>query len=101
MTIPGVCVSALLLGGTFLGLTALGLMSGRELSGGRPQRAIGLMTASFSGGQMIGPAVAGFLFERTGSMRSASLAATVALLAAAALAIDASRRAQASPMPAN
>ena len=36
VTIPGACVSALLLGGTFMGLTALGLMSARELSGGRP-----------------------------------------------------------------
>ena len=90
VAIPGVCASALLLGGTFMGLTALGLMSGRALSGGRQQRAIGWMTASFGAGQMIGPAVAGFLSERSGSLRGASLAAAAALILAAALAFIAS-----------
>ena len=92
VTIPGVCTSAILLGGTFMGLTALGLMSGRALSGGQPQKAIGFMTASFGAGQMIGPTLAGFLFERTGSLRAASLAAAAALIVAAALAVNSSKR---------
>ena len=87
VTIPGVCVSALLLGGTFMGLTARGLMSGRTLSGGQPQRVIGWMTASFGAGQMIGPTVAGILSEYSGNLRSASLAAAAALVLAAALAV--------------
>lgn len=81
----GVCVSAILLGGTFMGLTALGIMSARELSGGRPQRAIGLTTASFGFGQMIGPIMAGILSEYSGSLRLASLVAAAALVLAAAL----------------
>ena len=85
-SIAGICISAVLLGGTFMGLTALGLMSARELSGGRPQRAIGLTTATFGLGQMIGPAVAGILSEISGSLRAASLLAAGALMIAALLA---------------
>jgi predicted MFS family arabinose efflux permease len=90
VSIPSVCMAAVLLGGTFMGLTALGLMSGRALSGSQPQRVIGLLTASFGAGQMIGPAIAGFLSESTGNMRTASLIAAAALLVAAGLAIKAS-----------
>jgi MFS family permease len=87
VTISGVCVSAVLLGGTFMGLTALGLMSGRALAGGQPQRLIGLMTASFGAGQMIGPYVAGILAEVSGGLRLPSRLASGALVTAALLAI--------------
>ena len=87
----GICVSAILLGGTFMGLTALGLMSARELSGERPQRAIGLTTASFGLGQMVGPTVAGILSEHFGSLRAASLLAAAALVAGAMLAFATSK----------
>jgi len=86
-TIPGVAAAAILLGGTFMGLTALGLMSGRALAGGQPQRVIGLMTASFGLGQMIGPSVAGYLAEGAGGLRLPSWLAAGALLIAAALAM--------------
>jgi predicted MFS family arabinose efflux permease len=86
-TASGVCVAAVLLGGTFMGLTALGLMSGRALAGGEPQRVVSLMTVSFSAGQMVGPSIAGYLAERTGSLRAASLLAAAALVVAAALAM--------------
>ena len=84
-SITGIIVSAILLGGTFMGLTALGLMGARELSGSRPQWAIGLTTASFGLGQMLGPTVAGVLSEHTGSLRAASLLAATALMIAALL----------------
>jgi predicted MFS family arabinose efflux permease len=87
VTIPGVCFSALLLGGTFMGLTALGLMAARILSTENSHQAFGRMTASFSIGQMIGPTLAGFLSEQSGSFRVPSLIAAAALLAAAGLAI--------------
>jgi predicted MFS family arabinose efflux permease len=86
VTIPGVCFSALLLGGTFMGLTALGFMAARILSAENSHRALGRMTASFSIGQMAGPTLAGFLSEQSGSFRAPSLIAAAALLAAAALA---------------
>jgi hypothetical protein len=52
VTIPGICLSALLLGGTFMGITVLGFMAGRMLSAGHPHQAFARMTASFSLGQM-------------------------------------------------
>ena len=87
VTITGVCFSALLLGGTFMGLTALGFIAARVLSAGNPHRAFGRMTASFGIGQMVGPTLAGFLSEQLGDFRVASLIAAGALIAAAALAI--------------
>jgi predicted MFS family arabinose efflux permease len=85
VTIPGICLSALLLGGTFMGITVLGFMAGRMLSAGHPHQAFARMTASFSLGQMAGPVVAGFLSERLGDFRVASLMAAAALIAAAML----------------
>jgi predicted MFS family arabinose efflux permease len=86
VTAIGIFISAVLLGGTFMGITAIGLMAARQLSGINSQRGIGLMTASFAVGQMIGPTVAGLLFDRLGSFRAPSLVAAVALVIAAALA---------------
>jgi predicted MFS family arabinose efflux permease len=94
LTIPGVCVSALLLGGTFMGLTALGFMAARILSSENSHQAFGRMTASFSIGQMVGPTLAGFLSEQSGSFRLASLIAAAALMAAAGLAAWTSRAAE-------
>jgi predicted MFS family arabinose efflux permease len=87
VTISGVCLSAILLGGTFMGITALGLMIAQGLSGGQSQRAVGRMTASFGVGQMVGPTLAGFLFEQFGSFRAASLVAVAALIVSASLAV--------------
>lgn len=83
-TFAVVCGAALL-GGTFMGVTALGLMLARELAGGDPRRNIGLMTAAFGLGQMIGPAFAGYAFDVTGSLTLPTLTASAALVIAAAL----------------
>ena len=90
-TVTGACLSAVLLGGTFMGITALGLVMARQLSGAASQRAIGFMTASFAAGQMVGPTVAGVLFDHLGTLRVPSLIAAAALMLAAALAIVSSR----------
>jgi len=79
-----VIVAAVLLGATFMGLTALGLMA----AAGR----IAMMTAAFGVGQIIGPIVAGYLFDLTGSLRMPTLAAAAALLVACTLALLSGRR---------
>jgi MFS family permease len=79
-------LAAGLLGGTFVGLTALGLVHIRRLSSRDPRRNLALMTAAFGLGQMVGPTLAGVLHDSLGSYLAASLLAAVALAAAAALA---------------
>jgi predicted MFS family arabinose efflux permease len=80
-------VSAALLGGTFMGLTALGLVEARRLAPETPRRAIALMTAAFGLGQMVGPFVAGLGYDITGSFAVPSLLAVLALIVAAALTV--------------
>ena len=80
-----VLLAAGLLGGTFVGLTALGLVSVRRMSVGNPRRILALMTAAFGLGQMVGPTFAGVVHDSLGSYLAPSLMAAVALLAAAVL----------------
>ena len=78
--------AAVLLGATFMGLTALGFMAAREVSGAEGQAyGFALLTAGFGGGQMAGPLLAGMLLDRTGSFALPSLLAGAALLLAAVL----------------
>ena len=91
-SLAGVCLSAAVLGGTFMGITALGLTGARILSVGPSQRAIGQMTASFAVGQAVGPVVAGILVDHTDSFRGATLLAAATLVAAAILSARAGAR---------
>ncbi len=84
-TADGAVIASVLLGGTYMGITALGLVAARETEPDNASRVLGRMTAAFGLGQMIGPAFAGWLAERLGGFGPASLIASVALLAAAAL----------------
>lgn len=86
-SVLGVFVAAILVGGTFMGLTALGLIRARALASGDPRRALAWMTGAFGLGQIIGPAFAGMLSDRLGSFMVPSLAAVAALLISAALAV--------------
>jgi len=87
----GPILAALLLGGTFVAITALGLQMGRALAGQSPRRALALMTAAFGVGQIVGPLVAGWLADATGSYFSGSAIAALCLVASAILAWDAGR----------
>ena len=83
----GILLAVISLGGTFVGITALGLIAARRLSTGDPRPNIALMTASFGAGQVIGPVFAGFLFDRLGSFAVPTLCAAAALVLAEALAV--------------
>lgn len=87
LTPAGIILAAAALGGTFVGVTAVGLMAARLMTSGDPRRAVALMTVAFALGQIVGPFVAGYVYDRTGSFAPSSLAAVGALVAAAALAL--------------
>jgi predicted MFS family arabinose efflux permease len=74
-----------LLGGTFVAITALGLIAAREIAGVDQDRVIGWMSASFGLGQLIGPAVAGRLAQATGGFAVPSLLAAALLVLGIAL----------------
>ncbi len=81
--IPALTIAGVLLGGTFMGLTALGLMRARELAPDQPRPALAALTGAFGVGQIAGPAVAGFLSDRMGGLLVPSLLAAGGLIIAA------------------
>ncbi len=87
-------VGAALLGGTFMAITALGLAQARSLAPDRPDETIARMTVAFSLGQIVGPAIGGWMAERSGSFVAPSWIAVVVLVIGAALAAAAARTKQ-------
>ena len=81
-----VLVAAAVLGGTFMGITALGLITAQRLCTGDSTRMLALMTASFGLGQMIGPTFAGHAYRIGDSFQVPTLAAAAALFVAGVLA---------------
>jgi MFS family permease len=82
-----VLVAAMLFGGTVIGITALVVAYAGRIGGANAGRMIGVLTASFSVGQIIGPIVAGMLAEAGGGFDLAlMLAAATVLVGAVVLA---------------
>jgi predicted MFS family arabinose efflux permease len=74
-------LAAAALGSTFVGLTAIGLQEAARRAGGDGRAMMALMTASFGLGQVIGPGLAGWLRDATGSFGVPSVIAAVVLVA--------------------
>jgi hypothetical protein len=84
-SVPGILFASALLGGTFMGLTALGLARARQFAPTNPRPLLARMTAAFGLGQIIGPSLAGYLFGLTGGFATPSFLAAGALVAAAGI----------------
>ncbi len=78
-SIVGLSLGAVLVGGTFMGLTVLGLVRARGLGSGDGHRVIALMTGAFGLGQIVGPGFAGALYDRLRSFTVPSAIAAAAL----------------------
>jgi len=83
----GALTAAALLGGTFMGITALGFAAARAMAPHQQRRSFAVITAAFGLGQIAGPTVAGVMLDRTQSFAGASVLAATAVLVAAAIAV--------------
>ncbi len=60
-----------------MGITALGLIAARDLAPADARRWVAILTAAFGLGQIVGPIVAGYGFDLTGSFFLPSMLAVV------------------------
>ena len=79
-TLTMIVIAAALLGGTFGGVTALGLSAGRAVAQNHTAYAVSTMTVAFSLGQLLGPAVAGRMADTLGSFLWPSVLCSVLLI---------------------
>ncbi|MBZ4642968.1 MAG: ral substrate transporter [Deferribacteraceae bacterium] len=75
-------ISAIGFGGTFLGIVAMTLNYGREISKQASNKVIGELTILFGIGQIISPVIAGFLADKYGNFNISLVLAFVSTLTA-------------------
>ncbi|HET9819381.1 MAG TPA: YbfB/YjiJ family MFS transporter [Rhodanobacteraceae bacterium] len=82
-TLTAILVAALLVGGTYMVVTMLGLREASRVAGAEATGFIAVMTAAFAIGQIIGPLLVSAVAHLPHGFAAALLAAAVVLLAAA------------------
>ena len=84
-TFVGTVVSALLVGGTFMVVTMVGMQEARRVAGAQARPLMAAMTSAFAAGQIAGPLVVSWVASRGGSYSHTLLVAAAALVASALL----------------
>ncbi|WP_417728519.1 YbfB/YjiJ family MFS transporter [Roseovarius sp.] len=87
-----ILISAFIFGFTFMGISPLGLLYAAAIGQSGTSRVIGMMSATFGLGQVIGPVVAGHLIAANGNYFVAVVSGALALLLAAILTAPAAIR---------
>ena len=82
-TLTAILIAALLVGGTYMVVTMLGLREARRAAGAEATSFIAVMTAAFAIGQIVGPLVVSAVAHRPHGFATALLGAAVVLLLAA------------------
>jgi MFS family permease len=73
-------LAAILLGGTFMGMTALGLVEARNMVPEHARQILAIMTLAVGTGQIVGPIFAGLAFGFFGDFTFASLTAAAGII---------------------
>ncbi|PFO02319.1 MFS transporter [Bacillus sp. AFS076308] len=81
-------LSALLFGATFMGITTLATTLGRQMNPSNSSRTIGILTAIYAIGQLIGPTLAGILSSSTHNFNTALIGASSVVLIGAGLLLN-------------
>ncbi|MDQ0197916.1 YbfB/YjiJ family MFS transporter [Neobacillus ginsengisoli] len=81
-------ISALLFGATFMGITTLATTLGRQMNPSNSNRTIGILTAIFAIGQLIGPILAGALSSFTHNFNTALIGASCVVLIGAGMLLN-------------
>ncbi|MFM8623893.1 MAG: YbfB/YjiJ family MFS transporter [Betaproteobacteria bacterium] len=77
-TVPGFVVSSFFLGLPFTAMSFFAMQEARRLSGGTAASFMGLLTATYGLGQVLGPLLVGWLLNLTGAKEGFDLALTLA-----------------------
>ncbi|MFT4413782.1 YbfB/YjiJ family MFS transporter [Fredinandcohnia humi] len=81
-------ISALLFGATFMGITTLATTLGRQINPSNSSQTIGILTAIFAIGQLIGPILAGVLSSFTHNFNTALIGASSVVLIGAVMLLN-------------
>jgi predicted MFS family arabinose efflux permease len=82
-TLTAILIAALLVGGTYMVVTMLGLREARRVAGVEATSFIAVMTAAFAIGQIVGPLLVSAIAHRPHGFAAALLAAAAVILLAA------------------